>query len=71
LHLDQDEAFAAGVRTGDSAWVVAVERKEAARRPLLTERDVLELARSGKKLLAGALLTPSARDRARALGLLR
>ena len=40
------------------------------KRPLLTERDVLLLARDGAKALpAGARLTPLARDRAAALGL--
>ena len=69
LHLDADEAYAAGVRTGDRASILLVHGSEQVRRPLITERDVLALARAGTALPAGALLTPSARDRARALGL--
>lgn len=70
LHLDADEAFAAGVKSGDGAQILALRGGEPARRPLLTERDVLALAASGTPLPARAILTPSARDRARALGLL-
>ena len=69
LHLDTDEAFAAGVRTGDRASIVLLHGAAPSRRPLVTERDVIDLARAGASLPAGALLTPSARDRARALGL--
>ncbi len=69
LHLDTDEAFAAGVRTGDRATILLVHGSDRARRPLVTERDVIALAKAGGALPAGALLTPSARDRARALGL--
>ena len=69
LHLDTDEAYAAGVRTGDRATILLVHGAERAHRQLVTERDVIALARAGGVLPAGALLTPSARDRARALGL--
>jgi putative phosphotransacetylase len=69
LHLDADEAHAAGVKTGDPATIVAVHGRTAPRRTLVTERDVVRLARAGQRIPAGALLTPSARDRARALGL--
>ena len=69
LHLDTDEAFAAGVRTGDRASILLLHGTGRARRTLVTERDVNALARSGGTLPEGALLTPSARDRARALGL--
>ena len=70
LHLDSDESRAAGVRTGDSAAVIAWRSPGARKRPLVTERDVQQLARSGQTLPPNAILTPSARDRARALGLL-
>jgi putative phosphotransacetylase len=70
LHLDSDEAFAAGVRSGEPAIIVRWHGAPEARRRLVTERDVLACARSGVPLPAGALLTPSAHDRARALGLL-
>lgn len=70
LHLDGDEARAAGVRSGDAAAIIAWRTPAAARRPLITERDVLELARNGGSLPTNAILTPSARDRAASLGLL-
>ncbi|HEX8851097.1 MAG TPA: PduL/EutD family phosphate acyltransferase, partial [Gemmatimonadaceae bacterium] len=69
LHLDADEAFAAGVKTGDRARIVAVAPRGAARRQLITERDVVRIAREGGSLPERAILTPSALDRARALGL--
>jgi putative phosphotransacetylase len=69
LHLDADEAFAAGVRTGDRARIVAAAPGTPARAVLVTERDVVRIAREGGTLPPRALLTPSARDRARALGL--
>lgn len=69
LHLDVDEARAGGVASGDIARIVAWHAGGAARRPLITERDVVQLVRLGRAIPTGALLTPSARDRARALGL--
>lgn len=69
FHLDADEAHACGVKSGDSAGVVGVHPKHTERRTLVTERDVSRLAAAGRPIPAGALLTPSARDRARALGL--
>lgn len=73
LHLDVDEARAAGVHTGDRASVIAwrAGAPRGGRRTLLTERDVTALASRGGVLPPNALLTPSARDRARAAGLLR
>jgi len=75
LHLDTDEANAAQVKTGDRGLVVAASRavRPSGRRPLLTERDVAELAARGEKVMAGGpyLLTPAARDRAKALGIWR
>ena len=73
LHLDADEARAAGVHTGDRASVIASRSSASSggRRTLLTERDVQALASRGGTLPPNALLTPSARDRARAAGLLR
>lgn len=70
LHLDADEARAMGVTTGDTATVVAWRTPGPARRPLITERDVVRLAREGARIPAHAILTPSARDRASALGML-
>ena len=70
LHLDSDEARAVGVKSGDPATIVAWRSASARKRPLITERDVLRLARDGTRLPPNAILTPSARDRAAALGLL-
>ena len=76
LHLDTDEANAAQVKTGDAARILAASRGAKAsgrRRPLLVERDVAVLAARGETLAAGGpyLLTPAARDRAKALGIWR
>jgi putative phosphotransacetylase len=76
LHLDTDEANAAQVKSGDRAQLVAVSRggrPSSRRRPLLTERDVARLASRGEVVAADGpyLLTPSARDRAKALGVWR
>ena len=75
LHLDADEANAAQVKTGDAARIVAAARGErpGRRRPLLTERDVATLAARGEAITAGGpyLVTPAARDRAKALGVWR
>jgi putative phosphotransacetylase len=72
LHLDADEANAAQVKSGDRARIVAATRGEQrrGRRPLLTERDVALLAARGETVTAGGpyLVTPAARDRAKALG---
>ncbi len=70
LHLDTDEARAAAVRTGDRAEIVDWRPAAPPRRSLITEREVVRLAASGGRLPDRALLTPGARDRARALGLL-
>ena len=70
LHLDADEARAAGVKTGDSATVTEWRSPGEQKRPLITERDVLGLARRGERVPSNAILTPSARDRATALGIL-
>lgn len=69
LHLDVDEARAVGVRQGDTAVILETRPAAAQRRVLVTERDVIALSARGEKLPRGALLTPGARDRARALGL--
>ena len=70
LHLDSDEARAAGVKTGDPASVLAWRAPGSKKRRLITERDVMLLAKAGERIPSDALLTPSARDRASALGLL-
>lgn len=70
LHLDGDEARAAGVKTGDIASIISWKTPGSTKRPLVTERDVMRLARNGERVPPGAMLTPSARDRAVALGIL-
>ncbi len=69
LHLDRDEAYGAGVESGAIARIVGLDTASTRRRPLFTERDVVSAARRGETIPPDALLTPSARDRARALGL--
>jgi putative phosphotransacetylase len=69
IHLDVDEANAAALRTGDRAMILAWHSGSGKRRRLITERELIEMARRGEAIPADALLTPSARDRARALGL--
>jgi putative phosphotransacetylase len=69
IHLDVDEANAAALKTGDRATILAWKTGGGKRRPLITEREIILLARRGEAIPADALLTPSARDRARALGL--
>jgi putative phosphotransacetylase len=73
LHLDLDEANAVGVKTGDTALIVARSSAPAAgkKRPLMTERGVAALAARGEKVSPHGpyLLTPAARDRAKALGI--
>lgn len=75
LHLDTDEASAFGVASGDAATIIGRPRRRVAsggaRRPLLTERDVARLAAAGAKLSHSGpyLVTPAARDRAKALGI--
>jgi putative phosphotransacetylase len=78
VHLDTDEANAAQVKSGDRALIVAVARGGSgrpprARRPLITERDVAQIASRGETVAVGGpwLLTPAARDRAKALGIWR
>ena len=82
VHLDTDEAAAAGVQTGDMAEILGrpwrVRRPSpgvsaAASRRLVTERDVSRLAAQGVTFSSDGpfLLTPAARDRAKALGLWR
>lgn len=70
LHLDEDEARAAGVVTGAPAEIVAWRAGTPGRRPVVTERDVVAIAAAKGRLPVHAILTPSARDRARSLGLL-
>ncbi len=59
--------------TGRSSSRSRGRRPAVRRRPLLTERDVAELASRGETLASGGpyLLTPAARDRAKALGIWR
>jgi putative phosphotransacetylase len=78
IHVDTDEANALGVATGDLASIVGRPSRgrtevRPGRKPLITERDVAGFAARGEQLTdCGAyIVTPAARDRARALGLWR
>ena len=69
LHLDVDEARAADVAQGAVARIVASAPAAPARRPVITERELLALVSRGEVVPAHAILTPSARDRAAMLGI--
>lgn len=69
LHLDEDEAHAAGIRNGDTARIVGWHEARPSRRALVTERRLRELVDAGAPLPHGAIYTPGARDRARQLGI--
>ncbi|MCC6774633.1 MAG: hypothetical protein IT360_25885, partial [Gemmatimonadaceae bacterium] len=69
LHLDEDEANAAAVNAGSLARLVGLREGDTVRRRLITEQEVIVMARRGQAIPHGALLTPGARDRARTLGL--
>ncbi len=77
IHLDTDEASAFGVRDGDRAAVVGRTSQSSTRQQqanlLVTERDVSDIAAKGGVLSysSGYVITPSARDRAKALGIWR
>jgi|GEM_PF-266282 len=84
LHLDRDEAWAVGI-DGSGQEAVMVGRPRRGRgmgtgpsrttgaRPLISAQDVDRLAAEGETLSDGSryLVTPAARDRARALGIWR
>lgn len=69
LHLDEDEAHAAALEAGALARIVGRRDARPTRRPLVTERELLAIVRTGAPVPDNALFTPSARDRARALGI--
>ncbi len=80
LRIEVDEANAAGVGDGDVASILDPTTPNAAgppprtrRRPLLTERDLDDVAARGEVLSPESpyLITPAARDRARSLGIWR
>ena len=72
LHVDQDEANGCGARTGDVATIIAGDAADVpaavgaparGKRRLVTEAEVVAAhRRGGKPDVAGALLTPFARD---------
>jgi putative phosphotransacetylase len=78
LHLDVDEASAYKVRNGCTAVILGRPKRRAAREALrgkgvVTERDVSRLAAEGETLgyASELIVTPAARDRAKALGIWR
>ncbi len=78
LHLDTDEARAFNVRQGDSATILGRPRRMAearggGKRKLITERDISRIAAAGRTLGNSCpyIITPAAKDRAKALGIWR
>lgn len=78
FHLDTDEANASGAKTGDEAILFKIgqahlqnERKYYPHKRLYSEHDVREANRKGMTILVekGTIITPSARDMGRKLGL--
>jgi putative phosphotransacetylase len=72
VHVDADEADACGAQTGDAAEVLwdspgAAEKPKARpARTLITEEDIIAALRRGETpRLAGAILTPFAKDAVR------
>lgn len=77
VHVDTDEANALGLSTGDKVTILGrptrVRHARGGRRKLITERDVSTLASAGEYLTdcSAYMVTPAARDRAKALGIWR
>ena len=79
LHVDADEARAFGVTHDSTAHIVGRPRRGMTRserrgtRALVTERDVSAIAAAGLTLTDGGtqIVTPAAKDRAKALGIWR
>jgi hypothetical protein len=77
--VDADEARAFLIEAGSIAQLIGRPRRGSGRpgnttgKTLITERDVSSLAASGRMLTdaAGLIITPAARDRAKALGIWR
>ncbi len=75
IHVDVDEANAYQVSTGDVAVILGVTSRsgDGSRngRRLVTERDVSRLAAEGEKIgpRSPYIVTPAAKDRAKALGI--
>jgi hypothetical protein len=80
LHIDTDEAHAFGVTNGAAVMIAGKggehpgqQEPEKAGRQLITEREVNNVAAKGEILqdCREYLVTPAARDRAKALGIWR
>ncbi|MFQ5650183.1 MAG: phosphate propanoyltransferase [bacterium] len=70
FHLDLDEANAAGLETGDHVYIVRPDAKAqpVRNRRLITENEVRQAIMNHRKIVvpAGAIVTPAARDLAKA-----
>jgi len=80
FHLDTDEANAAGVATGDIAYIVPPQETDLAaegalfpRKKVYSERDIREAKKTGKVIMRepGVIFTPSALDYGKRWGVIK
>jgi len=78
FHVDTDEANAAGLKTGDSVWLIKKEKPQPPPSPrrickkFINEEDVKGALKRGDRILVakGTIITPLALDLGKKLGIL-